>query len=62
MADETPKPQENKPSGGEPSGGPRRQLAPAGWVVGLMLALLALLLIQQVSQSEKEISFSTFYS
>ena len=67
MADETPTPSSNNDpeppsSGKKPSLGRQRQLAPAGWVLILMLGLSLMLIVQQVSQSESEVSYSTFHN
>lgn len=39
---------------------PRRQVAPASWVVGLLLAMTLLLFAQQFGQDTQEISYSFF--
>ncbi|MEM8866128.1 MAG: ATP-dependent metallopeptidase FtsH/Yme1/Tma family protein, partial [Planctomycetota bacterium] len=58
MAEEQPAP-ENKPSDQKKPPRPR-QMAPAGWVLGLLLLLTMLMFFQQSGSTSEEISYSFF--
>ena len=59
-----PKPEsDGKQQGDEPVGKQpqARQMLPAGWVIGLLMALMLLMFVQQMRNQSDEISFSFFH-